>query len=307
MADRHTHLIERAAARLAETQLARPDASQTRRAFDVPTPATSKLPLLGLQPSAGVQPDSAPTAPHTPELQIDTIGLRKAGLMQDPDSRVAEEFRIIQTRLLRQSFGANGSAASQCRNLVMITSALKGEGKSFVSINLAGEIARQKDRRVLLLDVDPKLHGLSRIFGAASARGLLDLARDPRLSPAELILPTASEGLDVLPVGQSDKRSGEVFASRRMGEVIEAIAEHYSDRLIIIDAPPCLASSTPHALASICGQAVVVVAANSTQETDVEAALELLQVCPHVSLLLNKVAPWMTHSFGSYSYLAAEA
>jgi exopolysaccharide/PEP-CTERM locus tyrosine autokinase len=252
------------------------------------------------------QPISAPGVAENGHA-IESARLARAGLIREPDSRASEEFRIVQNRVLRQSFGNANAASSGVQNIVMITSALKGEGKSFVSLNLAGEIARQGDRRVLLLDVDPKPNSLSRILGVATARGLLDLARDVRLDIADIIIPTAAEGLDIAPVGQSDGRSGEVFASRRMGQIIEEIGRRYGDRLIILDAPPCLASSTPHALAPACGQAVLVVAANNTQQSDIEAALDLLQACPHVSLLLNKVAPWMTHSFGAYSYLAAEA
>ena len=87
-----------------------------------------------------------------------------------------------------------------------------------------------------------------------------------------------------------------------MGEVIEQLRRRYADRLVIFDAPPCLSSSAPHTLAALCGQTILVVAANNTQQGDIEAALELLQVCPQISLLLNKLAPWMTRSFGSYGY-----
>ena len=331
MEGKRSHLIERAAARLAEAQVVTSRAPQpnlkldargltTREiprtdARDAPATATRDIPnarssvldKAGILTPPLIKPGSAAPPSNEHAFKIEPICLGKAGLVGEPDSRVAEEFRIVQNRVLRLSFGENGAAASGARNLVMITSALKGEGKSFVSLNLAGEIARHRDRRVLLVDADPKPGGLSRLFGVASARGLVDVARDSTLDIADLVLPTAAEGLDVLPVGQNDTHSGEVFASRRMGEVLDLIAHRYTNRLIILDAPPCLSSSTPHALASVCGQVVLVVAANSTQQSDVEAALDLLQVCPHVSLLLNKVAPWMTHSFGSYSYLAAEA
>ena len=319
MASKQQHLIERAAARLAETQVTvfqppRPGPSpEPRRAMPLDVPVDLQPPRVVVDDEAlgetaarvAAQPASAPGV--TEERQIEPARLAKAGLIREPDSRVSEEFRIVQNRVLRQSFGDASTISSGVKNIVMITSALKGEGKSFVSLNLAGEIARQGDRRVLLIDVDPKPNSLSRILGAASARGLLDLARDVRLDVTEIIIPTAAEGLDIAPVGQNDGRSGEVFASRRMGQIIEEIGRRYADRLIILDAPPCLASSTPHALAPVCGQAVLVVAANNTQQSDIEAALDLLQACPHVSLLLNKVAPWMTHSFGTYSYLAAEA
>src|SRR5437764_5648631 len=294
MASKQQLLIERAAARLAETQVAafqppRPRPSpEPRRAMPLDLPVDLQPPRVVVDDEAlGETAVSAPGV--TEERQIEPARLAKAGLIREPDSRVSEEFRIVQNRVLRQSFGDASAISSGVKNIVMITSALKGEGKSFVSLNLAGEIARQGDRRVLLIDVDPKPDSLSRILGVASARGLLDLARDVRLDVTEIVIPTAAEGLDIAPVGQNDGRSGEVFASRRMGQIIEEIGRRYADRLIILDAPPCLASSTPHALAPVCGQAVLVVAANNTQQSDIEAALDLLQACPHLSLLLNKV------------------
>ena len=77
--------------------------------------------------------------------------------------------------------------------------------------------------------------------------------------------------------------------------------------MIVLDAPPCLSSSVPHTLANIVGQVVFVVAAGSTQQDDIEAALDLVRACPRISLLLNKVPPWNAHSFGLYNYPLAQA
>jgi Mrp family chromosome partitioning ATPase len=171
----------------------------------------------------------------------------------------------------------------------MITSALEGEGKSFCSLNIAAGIARQGDRKVLLVDVDPKSDGLAEQLGTPQEFGLLDLAREKRLN-VDLTIPTEIDALRFLPFGMNVNGSGELFAGRRMAETIVEIGRSNPARLVIFDAPPCLGSSTPHTLASILGQAVLVVAAGQNQQTDVEAALDLLQACPHVSLLLNKDA-----------------
>ena len=150
MESKQSHLIERAAARLAETQAVLPQSTfvldmPSRIARDAPAAQSSAQPetALGIAAANGRAP------------QIDAASLAKAGLIRQSNSRVAEELRIIQNRVLRQSFRDN-AAASGSANLVMITSALKGEGKTFISINLAGEIARHGDRRVLLVDTDAK-------------------------------------------------------------------------------------------------------------------------------------------------------
>jgi protein-tyrosine kinase len=239
-----------------------------------------------------------------PRQRISASALAEAGLIcwKEPNNRAAEEFRIIHEKILRQSFGKNGDAANNRDNLVMVTSALKGEGKSFCALNLAGEVARQGGRKVLLVDTDPKPHGLAEIAGVTGEPGLRDLAGAKRLDVATITIPTEAGSLDFLPFGANGEGNAELFASRRMAEVIEEIGRIYPERLIIFDAPPCLSSSTPHTLAAVVGQVVLVVASGSTQQADVEAALDLLHACPHISLLLNKIPMWMAHSFGSYGY-----
>ena len=294
MDDKRTHLIERAAARLRPLPGA-----------EIPVPNRSPVAEKLAPEWSAVTPRPTDTA-TAPRPSISTTALAEAGLIcwEEPNNRVSEEFRIIQEKILRQSFGKNGAAANNRDNLVMVTSALKGEGKSFCALNLAGEVARQGDRKVLLVDTDPKPDGLAEIAGVTGELGLRDLAGAKRLDVATITIPTETGSLDFLPFGTNGKGNAELFASRRMAEAIEAIGRIYPDRLIIFDAPPCLSSSTPHTLAGVVGQVVLVVASGSTQQTDVEAALELLQACPHISLLLNKIPMWMAHSFGSYGYAA---
>jgi Mrp family chromosome partitioning ATPase len=223
-------------------------------------------------------------------------------LVWDASNRhIAEEFRVIQGRILRQSFAVNGAGAPAMGNLLMITSALQGEGKSFCALNLAGEIARQGDRDVLLVDADPNPQGLAQRMGVRGP-GLLDLARRSGLIAERIAVPTAVAHLDFLPFGNNGSGSAELFASRRMAEAIETLARSRPDRLVIFDAPPCLGSSTPHTLAPIVGQIALVVAAGRTQEGDIEAALDLLHANQNVSVLLNKAPSWLAHSFGSYAY-----
>ena len=126
--------------------------------------------------------------------------------------------------------------------------------------------------------------------------GLLDLAHSGLGAPAPIIR-TAVEHLDVLTLGSNAARSAELLASARMAGLIEDLGRRYADRVIVLDAPPCLSSSVPHTLANIVGQVVFVVAAGSTQQDDIEAALDLVRACPRISLLLNKVPPWNAHSF----------
>lgn len=289
------HLIERAAARMVvpwgEVLARRIPAGEPLAASH--EPRTSGVPPT--DPLAGNKP---------PAAMISANALARAGLTFQVQrrTRIAEEFRIIQSKLLREAFGGNGIAATPRGNLILVTSALPGEGKSFVAINLAAGIARQGDRRVLLVDADVKPGSLGHLLGASDAPGLLDLIRSGGRAVEEMIVPTAVDNLDLLPLGRGGEGNAELFAGKRMVALIDDLGRRYADRAIIFDSSPCLSSSNPHVLAPLMGQAVVVVAAGSTQQGDVEAALELVQNCPRVSLLLNKIALWNLHSFGSYGY-----
>jgi protein-tyrosine kinase len=291
--DKRLHLIERAAARLhqpaAPPPTADPDgvAEIERRS---PHRVTRIVPVLD---------DGTRAAP------IDAAALTRAGLI-DWDrrgTRIVEELRIAQNNLLRHSFADNGAAAPRSGNLVMVTSALAGEGKSFISLNLAAGIARLTERRVLLIDADTKPASLRQMFGLSAAPGLLDLTRVGAFDIDDLIVPTTWENLEFLPLGGG---GGEPSSHKRIAGLVADIGRRDDERLIILDAPPCLSSSDPHTLAPVVGQTVLVIAAGFTQQTDVEAALDLVRTCPVVSLLLNKVRLWNGHSFGSYGHSPAQ-
>jgi receptor protein-tyrosine kinase len=228
---------------------------------------------------------------------IDSTALGRAGMIDwhRSGSRVAEEFRIALTEISRQIRGADRPAAGS--RLIMITSALAGEGKSFTAINLAVGIARQGEHRVLLVDGDGRQGCAGDLFGVPAATGAAGALSGGEFDMAEMSTRTCVENLDFLRLGSRAEGSDE--ASVGALAVIEAIAQHCQDRVVLIDTPPCLSSSRPHLLAPLVAQAVLVVAAGRTQRGDVEAALGMIRTCPSISLLLNRVSRWQGHSFGS--------
>jgi len=290
---RRVHLIERAALRL-------DDVPARTGAAPAPILADAR-PEIGEAPP-GVAPVDIPRDGGS--AVIDEAALRRAGMVDwsGPNTRVAEEFRIAQTELVRRSGGENQGGTLPRSRLVMVTSAFPGEGKSFNAINLAVGIARQDGRRVLLIDADGKPGSLGDLLGLSGAPGLIDLAANRSLDPSGLLVATCIATLDFLPIGGDASNSPAAFAGDGAAGAIADLARRYADRLIIMDVPPCLSSSRAHLLAPLVGQVVLVVAAGSTQQGDVEAALGLVRSCPGTSLLLNKVSRWQTHSFGSNVY-----
>ena len=302
------HLVERMAAQLmrdgrsagAAAQLLKPPPATAR-------PSAAPATVGGGQPPArdGKAPSAAPGASDAAAgapPAVDLIALERAGMVDwsRARSRVAEEFRLVQRQLLSTAF-SGPNAQPGFSNLVMVTSARPGEGKSFTALNLAGSIARNGDHSVLLIDADSKRDALCYPLGLAEAPGLLDLVADPRLDAGTCIVKTPIDWLSILPIGRERERSPELFASREMGRLIQAVGRRYSDRLVILDAPPCLSTSDPAVLAAIVGQVLLVVEAERTQRDEIEAALELIETCPNITLVLNKQRVPSRFSFGTYS------
>jgi protein-tyrosine kinase len=236
----------------------------------------------------------------TPQT-IDALALERGGMVDwsRTRSRISEEFRLVQRQILRAAFGPGAEPGFS--NLLMVTSARPGEGKSFTSINLAGSVARQGDHHVLLIDADSKRDSICYPLGLAEARGLLDLVANPKLDPAPLIVKTPIERLSLLPVGRERERSAELFSTKEMTRLIQSLGRRYADRLLILDAPPCLSTSDPAVLAPVVGQILFVVEADRTQRDEVEASLDLIQACPTISLVLNKQQISSRYTFGAYS------
>ena len=107
-------------------------------------------------------------------------------------------------------------------------------------------------------------------------------------NPEQVIARTVFDKLSILPLGREAEHSPELFATRQMSRLIRDLGRRYADSLVILDAPPCLSSSDASTLAPIVGQIVLVVEAERTQRDEVEGAIDLLQACPSITLLLNK-------------------
>ena len=161
-------------------------------------------------------------------------------------------------------------------------------------------IANTGSDKVLLVDADSKPRSISPQLGLAERRGFLDLVADPRLSPASVVLQSAIPSLSILPIGS--RQAWEANSSPSITPTIERLGRTYPNHLVILDAPPCLSTSDPHTIAAHVGQVVMVVEAERTQRSEVEAALDLVRVCPNITVLLNKVKLTSSNTFGAYDY-----
>lgn len=239
-----------------------------------------------------------PNSPeHTPPVRtervsetvkIDLVRLRQAGYLSLDQGRseLSEEFRHIKRPLLRNAHAANAGPRA---SLIMVTSALPGEGKTFTSVNLALSIAMEIDSSVLLVDADVVRPGLPERLGFdPGRRGLLDLLEDPALALADVMLKTNVPKLSIIPAGTASPRSTELLVSTAMETLLEDIVNRCSDRVVIFDAPPLLLTTEAKALATRVGQVVIVVGAEQAPRHMVAKAFAAVENCDLVMSVLNR-------------------
>ena len=258
---------------------------------------------------AAIKADASPSttastgAGSARTLNLDFKRLNAHGFLTNVDERgkVAEEYRMIKRPLLANAFGSNPVSKG---NLIMISSSLPGEGKSFTAINLAISIAMELDRTVLLVDADVAKPSLPKYLGFQAEHGLLDVLRDEKRDLSSVILRTNIEKLSILPAGKTYARATELLASEAMDRLIIDVANRYSDRLILFDSPPMLATSEASVLASHMGQIVMVVESDKTPKSALREALSRIEgTCDVVSIVLNKSAtPTAGDYYGYYGY-----
>ena len=247
----------------------------------------------------------------TAEFDIDFKSLAEQGFYA-PTARstaLALELRAIKRRLLRRIGFLNRGAdqrvlrqSGRQRNLVLVTSTRPAEGKTFTAINLALSLACEEEIEVLLVDADTPRPKVRAHFGLPETPGLADRLMDRSLDVEALATRANQIPLSVLSEGARLDRAGDLFGSADAQRVFTELSAYRNDRLVIIDAPPVLATTEAVILARHADEIVFVVEADATPEPAVATALdELLEVNPNVSLVLNRclLAGGGTH-YGSY-------
>lgn len=252
---------------------------------------------LAVESKAKVRP-VRPISRTTRSLRVDRDQLRRQGMITPDGERSpnAESFRRIKRQILANV--AKSKADAQA-NLVLMTSALAGEGKTFCAINLAISIALEMDRTVLLVDADVAKPSVPQALGLKAEQGLMDVL-DRRIDLAEVLCKTDIGKLTLLPAGTTHQHATELLASDAMRMLLAEMAERYHDRIIIFDSPPLLAASEAGVLASQMGQIVMVVEAGKTSEVALKAALGRIESSNVAGLLLNKGEGSALDYYGGY-------
>ena len=247
--------------------------------------------------------DTTSSLEALPSIEIDADALRRAGYLPpvDQEREIAEQFRHIKRPLLARAFG-RGTEAVERGRVIMVTSALPGEGKTFCAINLARSLCLEADSSVLLIDADTARPQVTRTLSLQGREGLVDALLDPGASIESMVTLTNIPKLTVIPAGRPSETASELLGSARMAEILERLtSKDWPDRIVLIDAPPLLVTNEAKTLVEVAGQVVMVVRGSSTPQGAVFDAIGHLPESKFVGLVLNESDTVSGAGFG-YGY-----
>jgi receptor protein-tyrosine kinase len=300
-------IAERVAQKIAAETASQPDAvtfgahpgQQDRRNASSPAPLTaaeSPAPFSSAARPAETTPD-----PDVKQVRLDFRVLRQNGMIT-PDnmaSTISNEFRGIKRKLLQKV--RDPKTRATVNNLIMLTSSLPGEGKTFSSTNLALSLAAERGLRVLLIDADIIRPSVGKMFISPPREGLVELLTG-RVGHVSDVVHQCVEApnLSVIFAGDPRKGSPELISSNQMVTLCRDLSSRYPDRVVILDTPPVLASSEPAILAGYVHQLIMVVSADHADRHQLRKSLEAVSACQNVSLLFNKAPSWNEAEYTAY-------
>lgn len=291
-------LVEKALRKLQSAQAAADTANQATR------PVIGEAVAVVGRTNTAAPREVAPAAPLARTDKVIAINhkaLRSAGLLasEAEERRRMAEYRQIKRPLIAGAKG-RGMAPLPKGRIIMVASALPGEGKTFTSINLALSMALEKDTTLLLADGDFAKSHLSREFGVEGEPGLMDVLGDESRDIASVIIPTSVRGLSFMPAGHSSSMATEMLSSDRMERVMTEILSRDPNRIVVFDSPPLLLTTESRALTGVVGQVVVIVRAEETTHSAVIDALKFVAEDRSVGLVLNQCLSAPTHGYYGY-------
>lgn len=224
-----------------------------------------------------------------PRVSIDLERLRAAGMLapQKHAARLAEEYRRIKRPLLHNAVGEARQSLPN-GNLIMVASAVPGDGKTFTALNLALSLALEPNQPVVLVDADVARSSLSGGLGIREVQGLVDVLGSDKLGITDVLIDTDYHGLKLLSAGQKSEASAELVARKRMAALFNEFAATYPHCIVVFDSSPLLATNVAQVLAGVVGQVVFVVRADSTPVPAVEEAIAMLDPNKSLSIVLNQ-------------------
>ena len=210
------------------------------------------------------------------------------------DAKSVEQYRRLAARL-------HLAQAERGTKVVMISSALPGEGKTLTAANVALTLSHSYKRRVLLIDGDLRKPWIHELFSVPNVSGLNDGVRSTVNRKVPLI--RWSESLTLLTAGRPDSDPMSVLSSDRMRQIVSEASAMFD--WVIIDTPPVGLLSDANLLAAIVDTVVLVVQAGRTPFHEINKAVQTLGRESIFGIVLNKVPQTSGHAYDEYYYTYA--
>ena len=236
-----------------------------------------------------IRPLSESAVPQVP-IQPSKLNIsEKLIAYHAPHSIEAEQFRKLRTNIL---FPPDGQEVPR---VILITSALPGEGKSFVSANLAVTISQNVDKHVLLMDCDMRRPDQHKIFDLPNDKGLSNFLNEG--TPLKsLLVRVINNRLSLLRSGPPPSNPAELLSSDRMSDLLQEVRSRYHDRTIIVDSPPPQLTAESFALAKSVDGILLVIKMGHTHKEIVSDLTDAFGK----DKILGVVANWMSKNSPSY-------
>lgn len=197
---------------------------------------------------------------------------------ETPDLAGREQFRGLRTNLCK-------IAEQRGLKVVGIASALSGEGKSFVSANLAHSLALQREQRVLLVDCDLRRGSLAGLMGARPGPGLTEYLRGEK--PLESVIQHGSgSSLYLIPSGQPVQEPGEMISSSGLRQLLAQLRPSFD--WIVIDTSPTVQFADAGVIADLCDGILLVCGAGMTPVQLAKRAARELKKHSLLGAVLNR-------------------
>jgi exopolysaccharide/PEP-CTERM locus tyrosine autokinase len=198
-----------------------------------------------------------------------------------PSSMVTEQFRRLRTLIINPG-------VRNAPKIIMVASAMSGEGKSFVAVNLASIIAVELHSHALLVDCDLRNPSITRWFGLEEKKGLSDyLMGEAEIQ--DLLIKTSIDKLSILSGGSIQDNPVELIGSKKMKTLVQDLKSRYDDRYIIIDSSPILATTEPSVLNEMVDGIILVIKSGDTPRETIQQAVKLLNKNKILGIVLNNM------------------
>lgn len=260
------------------------------RKHDATSRARFPLESAVAEPTARVKEDEEARAAF-PSLQVMPAPESRLVFLTEPDSLAAEKFRFLGVRLRHIQ-------RNRPLKKVLVTSSIPEEGKSLVSVNLAGALAGRK-QNVLLLEGDVRRPVLAQQLGLGAVAGLGEWLQSGSSEPSNIYHLTGP-GFWLMPAGSAPNNPLELLQSGRVSQLMNQLSTLFD--WIIVDSPPLLPLADTTVWARLTDGTLLVTRESVTEKAPLQRSLEMLQKSDLLGVVINGRADLDSRNYYKHYY-----